>query len=471
MKIYVKDYGIINEATIDLSKKLTLFCGGNGTGKTYMSYLAYSALSQRLGRMFMSSLKELTKSNLQTFLKTNKYKHEISLAYLLNVEEKIAHQTAINIDELFGLSDEDAEKMFDSTRISFIDDKEELKSRVFNCELNVTRTLGGSVWHVIKSSNEMEVLISCETTENKIINMDIEEALHWIRLMLVEFYTMLVRFPITESFILPVERNSIYTFTKELSLSRNNLIDEILDLPSKRDFNPFDYVQKASKRYPLAIKDAINIANDLVTLKKHKGEYFELASEIEKQLLGGTIDVTGEGDVVYYSNLATSKKNGKLPIHMTASLVKTLASFIFFLKYQAKKGQLIIIDEPEMNFHPDSQIIFVSLIAKLLNNGLRFLISTHSDYIIREFNKLIMLDAVRKLHPTQHNLYRDVVSISHQDINAYFYHFKSTRSKKVVVDLLPIDVDGICVPSIDSVIEAQNQILDELSYKLHYPEL
>ena len=31
------------------------------------------------------------------------------------------------------------------------------------------------------------------------------------------------------------------------------------------------------------------------------------------------------------------------------------------------------------------------IIAKLINKGFRFIISTHSDYIIREFNNLVML--------------------------------------------------------------------------------
>lgn len=45
MKIKVNDLGAIKEGTIDLSKKLTVFCGPNGTGKTYMAYLIY-AISQ-----------------------------------------------------------------------------------------------------------------------------------------------------------------------------------------------------------------------------------------------------------------------------------------------------------------------------------------------------------------------------------------------------------------------------------------
>ena len=41
MKIQVNILGAIKEGTIDLSKKLNVFCGPNGTGKTYMAYAIY----------------------------------------------------------------------------------------------------------------------------------------------------------------------------------------------------------------------------------------------------------------------------------------------------------------------------------------------------------------------------------------------------------------------------------------------
>ena len=42
MKIQIKELGAIKEATIDLEKKLSVFCGPNGTGKTYMAYVLYA---------------------------------------------------------------------------------------------------------------------------------------------------------------------------------------------------------------------------------------------------------------------------------------------------------------------------------------------------------------------------------------------------------------------------------------------
>lgn len=199
------------------------------------------------------------------------------------------------------------------------------------------------------------------------------------------------------------------------------------------------------------------------TLKKQKGEYYLWATEIEEKLLHGKVDVNNDGDVIFMPKGVRSRK-GALPVHMTASVVKTLSSFVFYLKYQAQRDHLIIIDEPEMNFHPDSQVLFVSIVAGLINAGLRFLISTHSDYIIREFNKLILADAVQKKHQ---DLSMGDVAISKEKVNAYYFSCPK-RAKKVVVKELEITDTGFSVPSIDAVVDEQNMQIEKLLSQLYF---
>ena len=44
MNISITNLGAVKEANIDLNSKLTLFCGENSTGKTYISYVLYSII-------------------------------------------------------------------------------------------------------------------------------------------------------------------------------------------------------------------------------------------------------------------------------------------------------------------------------------------------------------------------------------------------------------------------------------------
>ena len=52
---------------------------------------------------------------------------------------------------------------------------------------------------------------------------------------------------------------------------------------------------------------------------------------------------------------------------------------------------MLIVDEPEAHLHPVNQVAVARLLARCVNAGLRVLITTHSDYIIKELNNLIML--------------------------------------------------------------------------------
>jgi predicted ATPase len=61
----------------------------------------------------------------------------------------------------------------------------------------------------------------------------------------------------------------------------------------------------------------------------------------------------------------------------------------------AQEGDFIIIDEPELNLHPDNQRKIARWLVRVVNAGFKVMITTHSDYIIREFNNLIMLQTAK----------------------------------------------------------------------------
>jgi predicted ATPase len=75
--------------------------------------------------------------------------------------------------------------------------------------------------------------------------------------------------------------------------------------------------------------------------------------------------------------------NGKtVEIPATASLVKSLSPLYLYLTYVAMPGDLLVIDEPEMNLHPEAQAKIIELLAILVNSGIRIIVTTHSPYIV-----------------------------------------------------------------------------------------
>jgi len=58
-------------------------------------------------------------------------------------------------------------------------------------------------------------------------------------------------------------------------------------------------------------------------------------------------------------------------------MIKELAPLVFYLRYLAEPGELLIIDEPEMNLHPAAQTQIIEFLAMLVNAELHVLITTH----------------------------------------------------------------------------------------------
>ncbi len=357
MHISIKNLGIVKSADIDLDRPLTILCGPNGTGKTYVSYIlnALSAAAPFQGDC---------------------------LDYLKN-----------NLDFIFGISQETAKTKFSD----------------FDCSVEIDE--------------------SCRLGKTS---------------------------------MLTVERNSIYTFKTELSISRNNLVDRLLSLNNKEDMQ--NIVNNQSRRYPQAVTASLKIANDLENVQKQQGSFYEIASIVEQKLLNGNVEISSNGDVEFAVN-----KNNKLPFQMSSSMVKTLASFVIYLKHIADTNSLLIIDEPEMNLHPDSQRILAQIFALLVNSGLRLVISTHSDYIIREINNLIMANGVKAENKDEYLAkigYNKDIVLDKDMVGAYF--FKPKSAKSVVVESLNVDDTGFAVPTIDDTINKQNEMAEQLYYDLKY---
>ena len=70
------------------------------------------------------------------------------------------------------------------------------------------------------------------------------------------------------------------------------------------------------------------------------------------------------------------------------------ALFSIYLKYVVEKGDLLIIEEPEAHLHPENQRILVKYIVRAVNKGLKVMLTTHSDYVIEQFNNFVRLASI-----------------------------------------------------------------------------
>ena len=457
MKVEVKNLGAVKAATIDLSKKLNVFCGKNSTGKTYMAYLLYAITSlenKSIGVRF-------DQKHIDELIENNEVEFELDIEKMFKFKTEEDSKIIPNLWKLFSIPESKSETFFSKTEIVFSEKFDEFKERILNIELNETLKFNITNIKIEKAkSNKIRIKISDDLIKNEsfVRNFDLG--------FLSILYAKLIYYPVMSSTIFPVERNSIFTFNKELSIKNNEKYDLIKQLSSNKDFNPIELFFNSSNRYPQPIRDCLKIADDLDIIKKQNSVYYDFATEIESDLLGGNVIIGKEGNVEFSSN--NTPKNKTFSFHQSSSIVKTLAGLVIYLKHSAQKNDLIIIDEPELNLHPDNQIKLTRIFAQLINKGLNLVISTHSDYILREINNLIMLSSNDEniVKIKEERQFKSDEFINQQDIDVHYFSYKTKKQSNV--DIIPVREYGFEIPSIDEEIEKQNDLTNDLYYTLKY---
>ena len=457
MKIKLSELGAVKEGNIDLSKKLNIFCGPNGTGKTYVAYAIYGMLKTDF---HFGSNRDVIKS----LIETKKATYKLDFKVLNSYRDEILISFKDDLDTLFGVSQDFIKLNFHNTDINYVEKHDELNEKLVQSEFKISANFGKIDIEIVKIKNDN--FVSIEILDKTISNKDIER-------LDVFFYSSLIsilaKYPVSSTFILPVERNSIFTFSKELSIRKQEAVDHFHAMTSKEKVNRFDLFFSSTKRYPLPIRDGLIIADDLAEIKKYKSDFYDFALEIEDNLLNGKLEIDNLGELKFKPNKSPKKA---LPIHMTASIVKSLSSLVVYLKHIAKDNDLVIIDEPEINLHPDNQIILTRLFAKLINKGFRLLISTHSDYVVREINNLIMLSNQKMKATAKEFGYDSNEFINYDDVDIHYFDYpkKLRGNKQVTINKLELDLSGFEIPSVNITINNQNNISEELFYKLKYSD-
>ena len=142
-----------------------------------------------------------------------------------------------------------------------------------------------------------------------------------------------------------------------------------------------------------------------------KGYYYELACEIEKEILQGEIQIKSKelrDELVFVDE----KNNLELDLNLISSSNHELIPIIVYLKYYLKKGDTLIIEDIENHLHQENQLIIIKYLVKAINNGLNIILTTHSNYIVEQFNNLIQLECKKEVSDYDESCILDCSDIS-----------------------------------------------------------
>ena len=115
-----------------------------------------------------------------------------------------------------------------------------------------------------------------------------------------------------------------------------------------------------------------------------------LADALERDALAGQIRTkrTPSGG---YPEFVYRPQETKEDIRLTrvSSMVSELAPIVLFLRGTISRGDTLIIEEPEAHLHPAAQTRMAVTLARMVRAGVRVVVTTHSDWLLKEIGNLI----------------------------------------------------------------------------------
>ena len=121
-----------------------------------------------------------------------------------------------------------------------------------------------------------------------------------------------------------------------------------------------------------------------------------IAKELETDTLAGVVEPEGSPGSYPEFIYRPIGSNEHIRLTRASSMVSELAPLVLFLRGVIQIGDTLIIEEPEAHLHPAAQTRMATALARLVRAGLRVLITTHSDWMLKEIGNLMREGALAK---------------------------------------------------------------------------
>ncbi|MCL1808812.1 MAG: AAA family ATPase [Clostridiales bacterium] len=461
MKVAVENLGIIRKADFEVGD-LTIICGNNNTGKTYATYALYGFIS-----FWNEAFSPVLFGDEAVNKLFNSGSIKIDLDEIHRNSNDIVDQACKEYIKQLPMVFAAAEKHFSNTDFKVCINESEID---FSNIEEAIQTIGPNrkpVFNLSKKRGEHFVTINMVAKAEDIDEINKDWIIHWVTRQTLDIVFGRV-FP--EVFIASIERTGATIFRRELDFIRNRLLENVSN--RDKDIDPFALIDAINdKRYALPVKADVEFNRNLEDVVKKESAISQINPDILKSfdsIVGGEYKSTKEG--FYY---VPDKGNVKLSMGEGSSSVRSLLNMGIYIRHIANPGDILMIDEPELNLHPMNQRRMARTLAKLVNAGVKVFITTHSDYIIKEFNTLIMLNrsdasAGRVMEKYQ---YQENELLDAGRIKAYIAKKElitiegaKKRQRHNTFVLAPIDKYGIEISDFDETINKMNEIQDELLF-------
>ncbi len=394
-------------------KPLTIFTGDNSSGKTLTSMLFYHLMDTEYLSYLLLEKSDNLISSIKSRLKDSKGK---TFSFIFN-------SNFIDNDNYIYISDSDFSKIDEEIKY-YINNKLNLKIDKLFFEKDIKE-----IKDVIKMEKTTgNIVLSTKNIRYKgpLTSTFLDDAI--IRLIIIHIIGISI---IPKVSYLPAARTGL------LKTFNNTINENLFSNNSKTE----DDLNEAEKDFFKKLANRGSYKDD------------EIASFIETEILRGKLSISSE------TNDYTFKiGNKKIKKSLYSSTLNELLPLVIFLKKgYLSKDSFLVIEEPEAHLSIKNQDLMAKVLIKLLNRGVKLLITTHSDYLIYVLNNYIKINSLKSKikdidkKSFDSNEKKDIKNIEELINNKIFinpkdvavYNFKFKSKTKSVIKRVNIDKYGI----------------------------
>lgn len=389
MKLKIKNFGPLTKGgTIDLDKRFYVFVGKNGSGKTYVANLIYG--------VFAYDIKELMQSYIEeNGLFASFYEKKSIIIDKQTIEEL----NKINDDLLIRIFGNSNPFLVSKSKITSFHYEDYLKKKLDIKFFYQPSNQGFSFWKEADSN-----VISWELEEGDLEMNNYDNIVHggeekvntyMVNTLIVNIFISLFFSSNSVNVFLPANRTALLSLWKYIASTERKEKDILFDINSNRKLLSEEELKTFQSLYTKPVKELIDQLEKFdAKSSKPQNYYSDLVEELE-ELMGGKIKVhepkEGIGRKRFTFEMAESGE--ELELFLASSAVNQLSILYIYLKYWAgERANFLMIDEPEINLHPENQVKLVKILMKFADrNNNRVLITTHSTLLADVINNHIRI--------------------------------------------------------------------------------
>ncbi|MDD1415135.1 ATP-binding protein [Dolichospermum sp. ST_con] len=444
MKLIIKNLGPIknNTKAIDLSKDFFVFVGQNNSGKSYVAQLLWAIFNEDIIHKFARTNVEIIDNKIVENINNIEVTSEL-LAVILNRYSSFLQEETKK--EIFNIGKNS--QILNNIVIRFEYEISELREQEIEGIVKIKDDEGNTLEYIEFKKDQGDLIykfIGKQLPESikEIIpkkSLDIN-LLNQKKFLLIATIIRTMLKHEHETFFLPASRiffPTFYRYIYEVDRNRREQdINKLVDLLEKKGkiqssdlLNVFNFKRKYTEPMNKVFEKLFSLNLE----KNIEGHYINLVQELQ-EIIGGKIklrSLEGIGLTEFYFKIDSVDE--PLPMYLASSSVNQLTLLYLYLKYWAsEKDNFLMIDEPEVNLHPENQIKLLNILIQFIQNetGNKVLITTHSSILANAINNFIYLDVLKNQHgvnvekiieDNQLKYVDSSISISKEKVGVYFF--------------------------------------------------